>query len=379
MRRRLAVLGLTLAAVAAAQPALAIPAFARRYQVGCFHCHDGYPKLSTFGQKFKERGFRMEQEDPFAVAKWIRTVPVIVRAEARRDFVEDADGVNSGLLKGISAGNLGKRLSYWVDDGMAITEGDNTFTHVEPNNAWARFEVLQGGKLYAKAGRLELDIPFTQVRTPHLFPYAIYAAGSLSASENMGEYQEGLEVGGGLRHDLHWSAAVVRIRAVGADEASGANVFLRARKRTGDNRFGVFTYLGRGSRSFAGEAELNRDILRMGGDASVWWRRLNLYGVYLYGRNDSYTSASNVPGTVVTTFNGGFVQGDYHASDWIAVTLRGNLFNPPPGPGGDRDTATSLFPGVQVWIFRRLKLSAEYGFQSGDARNGGAVQLDLAF
>ena len=168
MRRRTAVVLLTLIGAAAAQPAAAIPAFARRYQVGCFHCHDGYPKLSTFGQKFKERGFRMEQEDAFDLGKWIRTVPLIVRAEARRDFVEDAEGVNSGLLKFVSAGHLGGRLSYWVDDGVGIAEGEDTFTHVEPNNAWARVEILKEGKLYAKAGRMELDIPFTQVRTPHL-------------------------------------------------------------------------------------------------------------------------------------------------------------------------------------------------------------------
>ena len=87
MRRRVAVLALTVATAAVAQPAAAIPAFARRYQVGCFHCHEVFPKLSTFGQKFKERGFRMEQEDAFSLAKWIATVPVVVRAEARRDFV----------------------------------------------------------------------------------------------------------------------------------------------------------------------------------------------------------------------------------------------------------------------------------------------------
>jgi hypothetical protein len=378
LRRRTAVVLLTLIGAAAAQPAAAIPAFARRYQVGCFHCHDGYPKLSTFGQKFKERGFRMEQEDAFDMGKWIRTVPLIVRAEARRDFVEDGGGVNSGLLKFVSAGNLGGRLSYWVDDGVGIAEGDDTFTHVEPNNAWARVEILKDGKLYAKAGRMELDIPFTQVRTPHLFPYPVYALGAFSSSENMGDFQEGVEVGGGLPHDLRWSAAVVRTRAVGADEASGASVFLRARKRAGDHRFGAFAYFGRNSRTFGAE-ELQRDGLRVGADASVWWQRLNLYGVYLFGTGESTIKRPvEVPGASAS-FNGGFLQGDYHASDWIALTLRGNVLNPPRASDGSRQTVTSVFPGVQVWIFRRLKLSAQYGFQSGDAPDGGAVQVDLAF
>ena len=378
MRRRVAVFALTVAAAAAAEPALAIPAFARRYQIGCFHCHDGYPKLSTFGQKFKERGFRLEEEEPFSVAKWIRTVPAIVRAEARRDFVEDQDGVNSGILKGISAGNLGRRWSYWVDDIVAITEGEDTFSHLKPNNAWLRCEVVKDEKLYAKAGRMELDLPFTQVRTPHLFPYPIYATGALSGSENLGDFQEGLELGGKLRGDLRWSVAVVRARAAGADDASGGHAFLRARKRTGDNRFGLFTYVGRNSRTF-GTDEQRRDILRLGGDASVWWRRLNLYGVYLYGRNDTYSRDPFPDPGVVESFNGGFLQADYHLSDWLAATLRGNLLKPPHVGDADVDTATSVYPGVQVWILRRLKLSAQYGFNSGDSPDGGAVQLDVAF
>ena len=40
---------------------------------------------------------------------------------------------------------------------------------------------------------------------------------------------------------------------------------------------------------------------------------------------------------------------------------------------------TSAVPGVQLWLFRRLKLSAAYGFQSGGAPDTGAVQVDLAF
>jgi hypothetical protein len=378
MRRCVAILALTVAASAVAQPALAIPAFARRYQVGCFHCHDGYPKLSTFGQRFKERGFRMEDEEAFDVSKWIRTVPAVIRAEARRDFVQDQDGVNSGLLKGISAGNLGRRFSYWVDDALAITEGEDNFSHLEPNNVWVRYEVVKDERLYAKAGRMELDIPFTQVRTPHLFPYPIYATGALSGSENLGDFQEGLELGGRLRGDLRWSVAAVRARAAGADDASGGHVFLRARKRIEDNRFGVFTYVGRSSRTF-GADEQRRDILRLGGDASVWWRRLNLYGVYLYGRNDTYAKDPRSDPGLVETFDGGFLQADYHFSDWLAVTLRGNLLNPPHAGGVDLDTDTSVYPGVQVWVLRRLKLSAQYGFQSGDSPDGGAVQVDFAF
>ena len=65
MRRVWAVLLGASAFLAAAETASALPAFARRYGVACHFCHDGYPKLNNNGQRFKERGFRMAQEDAF--------------------------------------------------------------------------------------------------------------------------------------------------------------------------------------------------------------------------------------------------------------------------------------------------------------------------
>jgi len=44
------------------QPALAIPAFARKYQTSCQTCHTVYPKLNSFGQAFRLAGYRMPKE-----------------------------------------------------------------------------------------------------------------------------------------------------------------------------------------------------------------------------------------------------------------------------------------------------------------------------
>src|SRR5262249_40881243 len=102
--------------VAAAVPVQAIPAFARRYDVSCHFCHDGYPKLNLMGQRFKERGFRMEKEDPFDAGKWVRSLPFTVRGSGTHYFIERADDTNQGFFKGIIAGNLGRHFAYWVDD-----------------------------------------------------------------------------------------------------------------------------------------------------------------------------------------------------------------------------------------------------------------------
>ena len=50
-------------ATAFAPPALAIPAFARKYETSCMTCHVAPPKLNFFGRAFKNRGYRMPKRD----------------------------------------------------------------------------------------------------------------------------------------------------------------------------------------------------------------------------------------------------------------------------------------------------------------------------
>src|ERR1700685_2603644 len=38
------------------QPANALPAFARKYGLRCSACHESWPMLTYFGQKFKDKG-----------------------------------------------------------------------------------------------------------------------------------------------------------------------------------------------------------------------------------------------------------------------------------------------------------------------------------
>src|SRR2546425_6439166 len=41
------------------QDASAIPAFARKYGLPCSACHEAWPKLNSFGQKFKDEGYQI--------------------------------------------------------------------------------------------------------------------------------------------------------------------------------------------------------------------------------------------------------------------------------------------------------------------------------
>jgi hypothetical protein len=391
MIKRLILPTATVLAVAAAAPVQAIPAFARRYGVSCHFCHDGYPKLNPMGYAFRARGFRMEKEEAFELDKWARSVPLILRASGTHYFFEGAEDVNQGFFKGISAGNLGQRLSYWVDDGVLVHKRDaagDHFTHTKPDNAWARLELIRAGKLYLKGGRLELDLPFTQTRTPHLFSYDIYFANTGSESDAIGFFQDGVEVGGALPHEVHWSAAVV----AGHDapnagdinsrtERFDGDVFLRLAKRFDRHRVGGFAYIGRNTLARSATNTADDNLLRLGADLSVWIERLNLYGVAMYGRNDNsildprFSGGTGQP----LSFSGGFAQADYHVRDFAVLTLRGNLVSRPPGSSaGPRQTFASVFPGLQLY-YEHLKVSFEYGFLNRNRNDFGAVQVDLAF
>src|ERR1035438_944526 len=45
--------------LSASQPANALPAFARKYGLRCSACHESWPMLNYFGQKFKDNGYQL--------------------------------------------------------------------------------------------------------------------------------------------------------------------------------------------------------------------------------------------------------------------------------------------------------------------------------
>ena len=67
------------------EPVEAIPAFARRYELPCHFCHEGYPQLSVLGEQFKERGYRLD-DDITEVSDWLRSVPFSLRGALRQTF-----------------------------------------------------------------------------------------------------------------------------------------------------------------------------------------------------------------------------------------------------------------------------------------------------
>ncbi len=376
---------LTLVAWSAAPPVGAIPAFTRQYDVPCHFCHDGYPRLSPIGQRFRDRGFRLEDETN-TVNEWLKSVPVSLRAGVNEAFVEDGDATTEGFIDVISAGSIGSRVAYWFDYNWAV-DGDG-FRRVGTDNAWLRVDVLPED-LYVRGGRMELDLPFSQTRTPNLFGYDIYLANTGFEVDNIGEHHDGVEVGGFIDDETHWSVSVVDARGVEefAGESDGFDpaAFGRFAQYFGENRVGLFAYLASNTLALAIPNQVllwENDLLRLGLDGSFYFDRWNLYGVFMHGRNtNSIADAANPDGTGETLgFTGGFLQVNYFVRDFLNLSTRIDLVNRPPGRTAlPNETFVGVFPGVMVWIHSNFKLTLELGFQNRGRPNLVGLQAELAF
>src|SRR6202142_456952 len=54
-----AVFALAVLILSTTQQATALPAFARKYGLRCSACHESWPMLNYFGQKFKDNGYQL--------------------------------------------------------------------------------------------------------------------------------------------------------------------------------------------------------------------------------------------------------------------------------------------------------------------------------
>ncbi len=364
----------------------AIPAFARRYELPCHFCHDGYPQLSVLGEQFKERGYRLD-DDVTDVADWLRSVPVSLRATLRQTFEEEGDARTSGLLRLVSAGNLGSRVSYWIDENYVIeSEGSS---RVGLDNAFLRVELVPE-EIYVRGGRIELDLPFTQTRTPQLFRYEIYFANTGFETDNIGVHHDGVELGGFIDDTTRWSLSVVdgneseeQSTLLGDAGTFDANVFGRLMRRFGESRAGMYLYWGRNRLArMIGQEVLHwdDDLLRIGGDASAYFGQAHVYGTFLYGRNtNSFANLANPGGTnEALSFYGGFAQLDFAVRDELVVTARTELVRgPPPGTADPAKTFFEFFPGLRIWLHPRVRLAFELGFGNQDRPTRGTIHVEL--
>ena len=240
----------------ASQNALAIPAFARKYQTSCSTCHTAFPVLSAFGKAFKANGYRMPGGDQQAAKEkpvslgapaWKQVFPRAVwpsdipggsvasfwlssqfRVNPSAPITNEFDGINELYLLG--AGTLGESFSFFAEleiidrgsvplaFGAALPRAFLQYNH--PSH-----------KINVTYGLFEPRAVLTSTRL-RLMRISDYLANSYGVpptgnSFSLSPNQRGFEVWGNLegprqRGGLEWFAGLVNGRDAGTPTGAAA-------------------------------------------------------------------------------------------------------------------------------------------------------------
>src|SRR5579871_1838792 len=218
----------------AIQDGHALPAFARKYGLRCSACHESWPMLNYFGQKFKDNGYQLMNDRDAPIWQnpgyWpvtFRITPIWHRVSTGKVPIDTYSGgvltgstiqrvTSSGFdLSGLdfhTGGTLEKNFSFYV-----LPSSDNTASfHFE--TVMARLDNLFGSPwLNVKLGKFELDNLLSEKRILtltgnggiyQLYHFVPVADGNIFGQ--MGDNQLGAELMGHSYNDrTRYSAALI--------------------------------------------------------------------------------------------------------------------------------------------------------------------------
>jgi hypothetical protein len=214
-----------------AQPANALPAFARKYGLRCSACHESWPMLNYFGQKFKDNGYQLMNDRDAPIwqnpSYWpvtFRITPIWHRVSTGKVLVDTPAGPQTGIkritssgfdLSGLdfhTGGTLEKNISFYV-----LPSSDNHASfHFE--TVMARLDNLfHSPWLNIKLGKFELDNLLSEKRILTLTGnggiYQLYhfvPQGDGNIWGKIGDNQLGVELMGHSNNDrTRYSAALL--------------------------------------------------------------------------------------------------------------------------------------------------------------------------
>lgn len=384
----------------------AIPAFARKYQVGCNMCHTIYPQLNRFGRDFRDNGFRLPadvetllkkkapapmpshdpagatpepaqstgdfwsyvpEEIPFSIQGKLHDV-VNPKGDVKADFQLDELQLQAG-------GTLTPRLSYYFHHHL-VEEGQPGTLYT----GWVRFNNLFGSDwLNVTVGQTELPLSFSpEIERLSSFEYLAFDRQLGANSFNLNTPQLGVQLFGQSERGTKIWAGAVNGSGLLANEATESfdsnsfkDVYVRIAQELGEHVVGGYAYYGRASASTDNAERFNDGFLRVGGDASVNFKKVIASGTALYARDGNALGIGER-----RTFSGGFAQGELFYNDRTVLLLRLDIVHqklPAVFEQATGETAAdsvdnptfrvntiALTPGVQVLVRPNVKLGFEY-------------------
>ena len=366
--------------------ASALPAFARKYGMPCSSCHEAWPKLSPFGQAFKDNGYQMGNDRDAPIfqnpAYWPVTFRITPTWHRESQNLTNVDGPNGFLtaegqvtthgfdwsgLDFHTAGTLAKNFSFYV-----LPSSDNTAAfHFEA--VWARVDNILGSSwLNIKMGKFELDNLQSEKRILTLTNVAgVYAnyhfqplvsPGSISAPGAVAEGLYGFGIGDnqvGLEYMGHSKDDRTRVSASllsssdgqpGLPNGRGYNGFFAASQAfqlgsLGVQRVGAFAYVGQtptffqftqGGAGVPGTGIGNKGFYRDGLIGMWYFKNLDITTMYFHGWDSAFLGSNTPANTALPTdvngvsaraptWNGGLFETHYNLNPQLILINRYEL------------------------------------------------------
>jgi hypothetical protein len=362
-----AVLGIFLSTCS---PASALPAFARKYGMPCSSCHEAWPKLSPFGQQFKDNGYQMGNDRDAPIfqqpAYWpvtFRITPIWHRESTDKVQVDGPNGPGGNEatvtthgfdwsgLDFHTAGTLANNYSFYV-----LPSSDNTAAfHFE--SVWARIDNIAGSSwLNVKLGKFELDNLLSEKRILTLTNvsgvYTNYHFQPVGETYKfgLGDNQVGVEWMGHSKNDrTRISASLLSASdgQPGLPVSRAYNGYFAASQAfelggLGLQRVGGFAYIGQaptyfqftnGGTPLNGTGIGNKGFQRYGLIGMWYLKKFDITTIFFHSHDSVWlgTNTAATPGTVLPpgahapTWNGGLFESHYNFNPQLILINRYEL------------------------------------------------------
>ena len=370
----------------ACQPANAFPAFARKYGLRCSACHESWPMLNYFGQKFKDNGYQLMNDRDAPIWQnngyWpvtFRFTPFWSRESVNRVATDQSPtgqqkitttGFSYGGLDILSGGTLEKNISF-----LFVPSSDELGSfHFESANV--RFDnLLNSPWLNVKVGKFELDSFISEKRELNLSgsgaTYQLFhfiPVGDANIFGQLGDNQLGVEWMGHSYNDRTRLSITVLNSVDGSPDRpywqnsyswflAGSQAFNTG--KLGIQRIGGYAMVGEAATSYStsggapvpGSGVGNKDFYRVGfeglfylgpkldfqvftqhGSDSAWFGQgygdfIDNPGGQCLNANDELQPCNNTggglaPGSRRPTWNGAFVETHFVWSPQLTIFQR---------------------------------------------------------
>ena len=365
----LVLIGAVILIQSAAVDLLAIPAFARKYQMTCKTCHSPFPKLKDYGDEFAGNGFVIKDKDApryyvdtgDSFLSLLREIPVALRLEGFFTYNNAAtkqwDFTSPYVLKILSGGEITKNIAYYF---YFFFSERGEVAGIE--DAFLMFNNLFGSEVDLYVGQFQVSDPLFKRELRLTFEdYQVYRVRPGESDINL-TYDRGVMFTYGFPTGTDFTLEVLNGSGIGEanifrnfDNDKYKNLVFRVSQDLGDHlRIGGFSYFGKEEKQ-----EVGNSLWMLAADATVRAAPFELNLQYVERRDNNPYFITDF--TEPTQTRGGFAELVYRPKGDDSKWYLAELVNWVNSELDELDYASATFHYGRM-LRRNIRATAEFTY-----------------